>query len=413
MKRISATRQQLSSPLVKKIATYRKHLLFILTITSLLASICALPPKSAEARYMKPDLVNIPIERLINNLEAIAEKNPKDAQARFNLARAHAMAYAVKSDTAEVWKGRENQGIWFGYEPSHIPFTVQPTEDKNALNAARKHLASAIKAYEETIRLEPDNLSAKLGYAWCLEQSGEKRKAVNHYRKVIEAAWRQEKSMTQAPLGWHSVTAEAAGYLIPLLNKNRDKKEISLLRARMEKVSKVPRPVTPVAVPLRVGMTAREVENLSASVAFDADGSGEKKNWTWIAKDAGWLVYDPHETGKVASALQMFGSVSFWMFWDNGYKALAALDDNGDGMLAGRELRGLAIWQDINSNGISDAGEVKRLAAWGIVGISCHHEQDTKHPYRIAYSRQGIFFRDGSTRPTYDIILRPALDALD
>ncbi len=373
----------------------------------LLALAWALPPQSVQADYVIPDLVNVPVERLIKNLEKLAKRNPKDVQTRFNLARVHAMAFALKTDTTQIIKDYEKGGAWFGVEPEHVPFIVKPTDDEDKLKAAKEHLAKAIERYEDGLKLAPDNMTAALGHAWCVQQSGEKEKAVKEYRKIIEVAWEKEKDLRRAPLGWNSVTAEAAGYLILLLDKEKDKEEINMLQDRIKQMWWVAmmRPTTPVVVPLRDGLAARDLEDRSASVAFDADGTGLKKHWTWITKDAGWLVYDPHDTGKATSALQLFGGVTFWMFWENGYQALTALDDDGDGLLTGKELRGLAIWQDPNGNGICESGEVKPLSEWGIVTISCRYVRDTKHPERIAYSPQGAFFRDGSYRPTYDILL--------
>jgi tetratricopeptide (TPR) repeat protein len=365
-----------------------------------------LSPEFTQGMYVMQDLVNVPVERLIRNLEAIAEKEPKNAQVRFNLARVHAMAYALKTDTARVVKNKENQGAWFGYAPDHVPFKAISTSDKNKLNVAREHLTKAIEQYEEGLKLDPANLTAALGHAWCVEQSGDKERAIKEYREVIETAWVKEKDLTSAPLGWRSVTAEAAGYLIPLLDKNKDSAEINVLQARIKRTNSIPRPITPIVVPLRDGLTASDLEDRSARVAFDADGTGLKRSWTWITNDAGWLVYDPHGTGKVGSALQMFGSVTFWMFWENGYQALAALDNDRNGILKGGELQGLAIWQDIDGDGVSDRGEVKRLVDWGIVGLSCRYVRDGKHPDGIAFSPRGIYFRDGSSRATYDVILR-------
>ena len=372
-----------------------------------------LPVESVKAKYMRPDLVNVPIERLIKNLESLATTNPKNVEMRFNLARAHAMAYAQKTEELQVWKGRENEGVWFGYDPSNLPFTVKPTDDGAKLKVANAHLAKALEQYAEVIELAPENLAAALGYAWCVEQSGQKRKAVRKYRMVIKAAWEKEKDLKEANLGWYSVTVEAAGYLIPLLDKDGDKEEIKTLQERIKRIATVLRPITPVVISLRNGLAARDLEDHSASVTFDADGAGLQKRWTWITRDAGWLVYDPHHTGKVTSALQWFGGVTFWMFWENGYHALAALDDDCDGMLAGKELEGLAIWQDLNGNAICERGDVKPLAEWGIVAISCRYVRDLKRPDRIAYSPQGVFFRDGSNRPTYDIILHPAVTKVD
>jgi hypothetical protein len=379
---------------------------FLRMVIALSAFVLILPPESGQGEYVFPDLVNVPVERLIKNLEAIARNDPKDVRVRFNLARVHAMAYALKTDTAQVRKNEEGRGAWFGYEPAHVPFKAISTNDKNKLNAAREHLAKAIERYAEVLKLDPGHLTAVLGHAWCIDQSGDRDRAIKEYREVIEAAWVKEKDMKQAPLGWHSVTAEAAGYLIPLLDKDRDNREINLLRDRIRRTSAIPRPITPIAIPLRDGLTAYDLEERSARVAFDADGTGLKKSWTWISNNAGWLVYDPHGTGKVGSALQMFGSVTFWMFWENGYQALGALDNDRNGILTGSELEGLAIWRDVDCDGVSDRGEVRRLAEWGIVGISCKYVRDGRHPDGIAYSPRGIYFRDGSSRATYDIILR-------
>ena len=96
------------------------------------------------------------------------------------------------------------------------------------------------------------------------------------------------------------------------------------------------------------------------------------------------------------------------MFWDTGYEALAALDDDRDGRLSGKELAGLALWHDANGNGVSDAGEVKPLADYGIVALSCKAVRDPNHPDRIAYSPAGVTFRDGTTRPTFDLVLHTA-----
>lgn len=386
-----------------------KRFLSRLAVLALLSTLVG--PPAAWATYLRPDLENVPVERIAENLEAMAKKDPKDAKTRLNLARAHAMAYASKSDTAQVDKGRANKGVWFGFEPPHVPFKLKQTDDKEKLKAAKVHLEKAIAWYEETVKLAPDNRTAALGLAWCIDQSGDKEKAIKAYRQLIDEAWKAEKDMTEAKLGWHSVTAEAASYLIPLLQSDSEndavKAEIKTLQDRSAQMQALPRPITPIVVPLRDGLTAADLEDRAASVAFDADGTGLKKRWTWITKDAGWLVYDPRGTGKVDSALQLFGNVSFWMFWDNGYQALAALDNNRDGVLKSSELAGLAIWQDANGNGVSDAGEVKPLSAWGIVAISCQHQSHATHAERIPFSPRGVEFNDGSTRATYDIVLRP------
>src|SRR2546427_7668 len=95
------------------------------SVILLLALASVVPLQRVNARYTMPDLVNVPVARLIKNLESLARDNPKNVEVRFNLARAHAMAYALRTESAQVWKGREDEGVWFDYEPRHVPFTVK------------------------------------------------------------------------------------------------------------------------------------------------------------------------------------------------------------------------------------------------------------------------------------------------
>ena len=142
-----------------------------------------------------------------------------------------------------------------------------------------------------------------------------------------------------------------------------------------------------------------ELVDEQANVAFDLDGSGRKRKWAWLTPKAGWLVFDPDKTGRVNSALQMFGNVTFWIFWPDGYEALSALDDNGDGTLSGSELSGLAVWNDRNGNGVSEPGEVIPVEALGIQSISCRSEADASG---MRWNPQGVTFTNGVSRASYD-----------
>jgi tetratricopeptide (TPR) repeat protein len=385
----------------------RRISLFILAIVFLM------PLESLNGMYRAPDLLDVPVDRLIRNLEATAKNEPANFEVRYNLARAHAMAFALKPDTAQVWKGRESEGVWFGYEPKAVPFDIQQTNDPARIEAANQHLKMALERYKEVIEMAPEKLEGALGYAWCIDQSGKKQEAIALYRKLIAEAWEREKDRSHAPLGWHSITAEAAGYLIPLLDKDTDQAEVKTLQDRIEQMGRVPRPITPIVIPLKKDLTISDLEDVSASVRFDADGTGLRKRWTWITEDAGWLVWDPRGSGKIDSSLQLFGNVTFWLFWENGYQALAALDDNHDGLLNGSELDGFAIWQDKNRNGISDPGEVSKLSQLGVVALSLDYQRATSHPEHLAFSSRGVFFSDGSTRSTYDLVLHPAVSSID
>lgn len=373
----------------------------------LLAGAIGLAAGPAQAKYMRPDLVEVPISRLIANLQKQTQDKPYNAALRFNIARLCAMAYATKSDTAKVWRDREDEGPWHGYEPKYVPFTVEKTDDEAKAKVARKHLEQAIAQYEVGLKTDPGNAVALLGYGWCLQQAGKNEQAVKALRQAAKLGWEDEKGLDSGRLGGHYIAAEAAEYLVPLLDKEKDKQEIATLQERAKRLTSLPRPITPICIPLRDGLTPQDFVDEKAAVAFDADGSGVRRRWTWITPDAGWLVMDRHRTGKVRSALAMFGSVSYWLFWDNGYQALAALDDDGDGQIAGAELRGLALWRDANSDGVSDPGEVRPLDEWNITALRYDYRIDAAHPDRIPHSPQGVTFGDGKTRASYDVLLRP------
>ena len=82
--------------------------------------------------------------------------------------------------------------------------------------------------------------------------------------------------------------------------------------------------------------------------------------------------------------------------WRNGYEALDALDDNGDGVLSGAELQGLALWRDANSNGVSDPGEVVPVRDAGLTELQCHPEE---HSTGIPFHPAGATFRGRRSGP--------------
>jgi tetratricopeptide (TPR) repeat protein len=361
---------------------------------------------SLQARYIGPDLEITPVDRLVKNLEAQVKAKPKDIRLRFNLARVHGMAFASKAGETSIWRGREDQGAWFGYEPKHVPFRLAKTDDPAKSKAAKAQLKLAIQRYKEVLKLDSKHLSANLGYGWCLQQAGKEEKAITQYRKTIEIGWAKEKEKHSVGPGWHSVVAEATGYLTPFLDPEKDKKELATLKQRIEHMKSIGRAITPIAVPLSDDLDVADLADLNARVPFDADGSGERGNWSWITRDAAWLVFDQKGDGQVTSGLQLFGSVTFWLFWNNGYEALATLDDNADDRLDGEELRHLALWRDSNGNGISEPGELTSLGKAGITSLSCRR-QSHDSPHCKAFSPKGMTLRNGATRPTYDLILYP------
>jgi tetratricopeptide (TPR) repeat protein len=374
---------------------------FVLVSAGIAGAVCAV-----QGIYMQVEARQVPVERLVANLEKAAKANPSDVQTRINLARLHAMAFALKSDTfpASVDKNGVEQP-WFGNEPQPTPRRDRPAPTPAAEASARAHLEKSIATYEEALKLSPENRLALLGYGWVQQQSGDTTRAIEQYRRVIAVAWPSEKDIKGKFPGQIVYVYEAAGYLIPLLNRDRDAAEIADLQAKRTGFENLPRAITPIAVPLTDNVPVDRLHDSLAQVRFDADGSGLDREWTWITPDAGWLVFDRDGRGQITSALQLFGNVTFWLFWANGYEALAALDDDGSGRVEGGELKHIAIWRDLDGDGVSDAGEVQPLSAHGITALSYASEPGDGVELE-AVSAKGAQFVDGTTRPTYDIILR-------
>ena len=336
---------------------------------------CAVVATSASAMYVPQDISQIPLARLSRNLRNAMKSEPRNVEYVVNLARAHAMAWSLRSDSVPAVLHEstyyhvpadtsrvpaiEPMSVWFGYEPLFVPFTkIASSSDSARLRRARAHLDTALTLYNAALTLDSTNVVARLGRGWLLLNTRDTVRAIADFRKVIGSTAPQPRGgMGNNP----SLRAEAAGYLLPLLSATRDGAERAQLNATIDADKQRVRAVTPIAVPLQDGLSAQDIEQPTASVSFDADGRNLNQRWSWIRPNAAWLVYDPQHSGHITSALQLFGSVSFWMFWANGYEALSSLDDNQDGKLSGRELNGLALWRDLNSNGVADAGEVKTI----------------------------------------------------
>ena len=358
--------------------------------------------------YMVPEIEQVPVVRLIANFErrltalgASAEPDQR-LELQAQLARVHALAYA--QDRRELQVVKDGGAPFEG--PGWVPAIPLPITGEALARGPQSYLARALELYAEVLAARPyDDSRLRLGYAWCLEESGETAGAVENYRAVVAAAWSREQGIKSLEYGERTLTQEAALRLIDLLDPEKDAAEIAALERRNAHFDQVGRWITPLVIPLNEGLALDNLLDRDAAVAFDLDGSGMARKWRWITPHAAWLVWDPAGKGEITSGLQLFGSVTFWLFWDNGYQALAALDDDGDGRLAGAELRGLALWRDGNGDGLSGPGEVRPLADWGIAALATDPE---RHPAGFPYNPEGVLLGDGRTRPSYDWILPAA-----
>ena len=393
----------------------------------------------AKAMYIQFETRQVPIDRLFTNFQQRLARDTNNFEVTYDLARLHSMAYSTNLASFAVRTNDNRPQFYYPGIDSGVPRRVYPPESLIVRSQALRHLTNAIRLYERAIVLlkgSTNNSASKewlvlpleLGHAWCLDQSGARNEALAAYRKTLALAWMKEvtgefsfKEWVQGKwnvlkaggnpfqstptrrgyLGDICFSEEIIGYLLKRLDPVQDAKEIADLKDRQKTLGKMGRIVTPILVPLADGLELTDLVDANVAVTFDLDGSGLPRQWGWITPKAAWLVYDHDGTGRITSALQMFGNVTFWIFWRDGYAALQSLDDDQDGALRAAELRGIAVWQDQNSNGISEPGEVRAVSDWGITAISCAGETDSTG---VLWCPNGVTFGSGKARPTYDWI---------
>ena len=237
------------------------------------------------------------------------------------------------------------------------------------------------------------------------------RRAITAYGRAMDLAAKRDLVLAHRPIAGlrDLVSYEAAQGIVRVASASGLEPEYAELTAQARKLSKElgRKPmgaITPIVFSFR---PHRDLEDLLAPgqvVQFDLDGTRRPQRWMWVRPDTAILVWDPLGRGRVVSGWQLFGSVTFFMFWDNGYQALDALDDNRDGQLTGSELNGLAAWFDRNGNGRCDPGETIPLVELGVTALSA---RATSQDGRSPMNPLGLKLRDGMVLPTYDWLATP------
>jgi len=356
----------------------------------------------------------VPIDRAIKNLEKRAESG--DWKIKFTLARIHSYAYASQSNTI---------GLYVEELPSYE--TVQPSLQKTPTAASLMHLRKSLSYYSEVVTSHPNEGLAWLGSAYVLEQASRwtaqngtlkfgtqklttkkefQKASLDAYRKTFNIGLYSDfkfKDHVMEGIESQWLSEESGRAIIRLVEKEKFGTfivgEKSKIEAAIKRSNARPSAVTPILFPIDSALPLTSLITPAARVKFDLTGDQQKRDWPWINNQAAWLVWDPTLTGKITSGRQLFGSSTWWMFFDHGYSALATLDDNGDQWLQGKELSGIAVWHDRNSNAISDPGEVVPADLWGIRAIRTIFDHRSRNAIT---SKSGIVMRSGQSLPSYD-----------
>ena len=121
-----------------------------------------------------------------------------------------------------------------------------------------------------------------------------------------------------------------------------------------------------------------ELLPIQDGVNFDLWAVGHPQAMAWVHPDDGFLILDRNDNGRVDDGAEFFGNVDG--VHKHGFDHLAALDTNGDRAItaADEAFAGLRVWQDRDSDGVSDPGELIRLSKLGVDRIPLDADQSGK-----------------------------------
>ncbi|RZI47407.1 LysM peptidoglycan-binding domain-containing protein [Rickettsiales endosymbiont of Peranema trichophorum] len=110
-------------------------------------------------------------------------------------------------------------------------------------------------------------------------------------------------------------------------------------------------------------------------VYFDIDNDGFAERVGWLSEQDGHLARDLNKNGRIDDITELFGDDLISAFFK-----LSLSDSNGDKVIDDRDedFKELLIWQDKNTNGYSEAKELRSLKDMGIKSISLHTEPDNR-----------------------------------
>jgi len=294
-------------------------------------------------------------------------------------------------------------------------------------NELAQHAAQAAENFRKAIELDPKNALYHLGLASLLEQYVEFlrdihepnipepfrviiiEKAKLSYYAAYELAIKKDLKSKYKPMstlnefvGYEAAIAYLRLSQLDAKQTKQDKRKIAKAKkniTRLENLPDCPVIITPIVFSLEQHNCLADLLAPELNVSFDLDGDNIAQQHSWLKPSTAILVWDPQQTGRITSGRQLFGSVTWWIFFENGYHALNALDDNRDGRLSDTELKGLAVWHDKNSNAISEPGEVTPIEKLPILSIAT---RPTAIDGISPTNPKGLTMTGNRNLPTYD-----------
>ncbi|CDG95127.1 Complete genome; segment 14/17 (modular protein) [Xenorhabdus bovienii str. puntauvense] len=135
--------------------------------------------------------------------------------------------------------------------------------------------------------------------------------------------------------------------------------------------------------PLVIDLTGDGIATIkeNGNIFFDHDNNGIIESSGWIESNSAFLVWDKNKDGKINNGNELFGNNSILKNGtqaDNGFAALADLDDNNDGVFDQNDSlwNSLELWIDYNRDAITDSRELHKLSESGISSINLAYKEN-------------------------------------
>lgn len=322
--------------------------------------------------------------------------------------------YAAFQEKVAHYLEEFKKGKWL-HEPGTVEFKID-------------QLGKALMYFQKAQELSPKNSLYQLGKASLLEQASvfyrgnpeakvpeiirelTPAKLREEYRKARELGLTDKLKDSRADMGSENdfVSYEAGSAYIRLAEKDaqltsEEKEVLDEIKKGRNALDDVAGWATPIMLSKTAVAGIDELLDPETFVHFPVQGWGWLERCSWIKPDAALLVWNPSGSGRIQSGAQLFGGYTWELFWKNGYEPLCILDVNNDGSLTGVELEKIAAWEDRNSNGVSDVGEVIPLDEYGVTALSTQFTgTDDIHLTNPA----GVTFKDGRVLPTWDWMVK-------